>query len=68
MQTKQQSVRGTGAELGASVGRQQTSKSPPVILLLAVPRRFFCFGFMLFLDVAYCYVLLFLLDIKLENR
>ena len=41
---------------------------PPVILLLAVPRRLFCFGSMVVLDVVYGYVLLFLLDIKIENR
>ena len=34
----------TKAELRARVGRLQTSCSPPVISLLAVPRRFFCFG------------------------
>ena len=37
---------------------------PLVILLLAVPRRLFCFG----LDVVYGYLLFFLLDIKTENR
>ena len=38
------------------------------ILLLAVPRRLFSFGFLVVLDVVCDYVLLFLLDIKIENR
>ena len=40
---KQLSVWGTKAELRARVGRPKTSWSPPVISLLAVPRRHFCF-------------------------
>ena len=39
-----------------------------MILLLAVPRRLFCFGSLLGLDVVCGYVLLFLLDIKIKNR
>ena len=42
-QTKQLSVRGTKAELKERVGRL-IEAPPPVILLLAVPRRLFCFG------------------------
>ena len=38
----------------------------PVILLLAVPRRLFCFGSLVVLDVVCGYFLLFLLDIKIE--
>ena len=41
---------------------------PPEILLLAIPRRFFCFGSLVVLNVACGYVLLFLLDIKIETR
>ena len=36
--------------------------------LLAVPRRLFCFGSLVVLDVVCGYVLLFVLDIKIENR
>ena len=36
----------------------------PVILLLAVPRRLFCFGSLVVLDVVCGYVSLFLLNIK----
>ena len=39
------------AELRARAGRPQTSSSLPVILLLAVPRRLFCFGSLVILDV-----------------
>ena len=47
------------------VGRPQTSESPPppVILLLAVPRGLFCFGY---LDVVCRYLSLFLLYINIE--
>ena len=41
----------TKAEPRARVGRPQTSSSPLVILLLAVPRRLFCFGSLVILDV-----------------
>ena len=41
---------------------------PPVILLLAVQRLLFCFGSLVVLDVVCDYVLLFLLDLKIENR
>ena len=46
------------------VGRPQTSLSPPVILLLAVPMRLFCLGFLVGLDVVYCHLLLFFLYIN----
>ena len=41
---------------------------PPVILLLTVPTLLFCFGPFVVLDVVCGYVLLFLFDIKIENR
>ena len=37
---------------------------PPVILLLAVPRRLFCFGSLVVLDVVFRYLSLFLLYIN----
>ena len=40
---------------------------PPVIPLLGVPRRLFCFGYLVVLDVVCGYVLLILSDIKIEN-
>ena len=40
----------------------------PVIKLLDVPRRLFCFGSFVGLDVVCGYVLLFLLGIRIENR
>ena len=43
-------------EQRARVGRPQTSSSPPVILLLAVPRRLFCFGSLVVLDVVFRYL------------
>ena len=46
----------TKAELRARVGRPQTSSSPPVTLLLAVPRRLFCFGSLVVLDVVFRYL------------
>ena len=46
--------------------RPQTSSSPPVILLLAVPRRLFCFGSLVILDVARCYLWLFTLYINIK--
>ena len=39
---------------------------PPVILLLAVPRRLFCFGSLVVLDVVFRYLSLFLLYINLK--
>ena len=39
----------------ARVGRPQTSSSPPVISLLAVPRQLFCFGSLVILDAARYY-------------
>ena len=44
----------------ARVGRPRASESPPVILLLAVPRRLFCFGSLVILDVVCRYLSLFL--------
>ena len=41
-------------------------KPPPVILLLAVPRRLFCFGSLVILDVSFRYLSLFLLYINIE--
>ena len=41
--------------------------SPPEILLLAVPRRLFCYGSLVVLNVVCGDVFLFLLDIKIEN-
>ena len=53
-------------EARARVGRPQTSSSPPVILLLVVPTRLFCFGSLVILDVARCYLWLFTLYIKIK--
>ena len=53
-------------ELRARAGRPQTSLSPPAILLLAVPRRVFCFGSLVILDVACRYLSLFVLYINIE--
>ena len=39
---------------------------PPVISLLAVPRRFFCFGSLVILDVMCCYLWLFSLYINIK--
>ena len=58
-------------QLRARVGRPQTSSSHPVMLLLAVPRRLFCFGSLLVLDVVFRYLSLCLLYINTkigENR
>ena len=55
-QTEQQSVWGTKAELGATVGRPKAGWGPPVILLLAVPRRLFCFGSLVVLDEVFRYL------------
>ena len=56
----------TKAELRARVGRPQTSSSPQYFLLLAVPRRLFCFGSLVILDVARCYLWLFTLYINIK--
>ena len=58
-QTKQLSVWGTKVELRARVGRTWTSGGPPVISLLAVPGRLFCFGSLVILNVVCCYLWLF---------
>ena len=60
------SVWGTKPEIRARVGRPQTSWSPPVILLLAIPRQLFCFGSFVVLDVVFRYLSLFLLYITIE--
>ena len=44
--------------------RPKTSSSPPVILLLAVPRRLFCFGSLVVLDEVFRYLSLCLLYIN----
>ena len=58
------------SEPRARDGRPQTSSRPPppspVILLLAVPRRLYCFGSMMILDVTCCYLWLFLLYISIK--
>ena len=41
-------------------------RSVPAFLLLAVPRRLFCFGFVVILDVARCYLWLFTLYINIK--
>ena len=48
----------------------KTSLSPPVILLVTVPRRLFCFGSLVVLDVVFRYLSLFLLYIntKIGNK
>ena len=52
--------------LRARVGRPQTSSSPLVISLLAVPRRLLYFGSLVILDVGCCYLWLFLLYINIK--
>ena len=56
--------------LRTRVGRPKTSCSPPpplpVILLLAVPMRLFCFGSLVTLDVVCRYLSLFLLYINMK--
>ena len=39
---------------------------PPVISLLAVPRRLFCLSSLVILDAAYCYLWLFALYINIK--
>ena len=64
----------TKAEPRARAGRPQTSSSPPpppppppaVILLLAVPRRLFCFGSLVVLNVVFRYLSLLLLYININ--
>ena len=46
------------------VDRKSVEASSPVILLLAVPRRLFCFGSLAVLDVVCGYLLFFLLYVK----
>ena len=40
--------------------------SPPVVSLLAVPKRLFCFGSFVILDVARCYLWVFSLYINIK--
>ena len=47
------------------MGKVMANFGSPVILLLAVPRRLFCFGSLVILDVVRCY-LLFLLYINIK--
>ena len=54
----------TNAEARARIGRPQTSSSPQYFLLLAVPKRLFCFGSFVIIDVARCYLWLFTLYIN----
>ena len=72
MQTERLSHCGTKAELRARararVGRPQTSEAPHVKLFAGRPGRLFCFGSLVVLNVVRSYVLLFLLDIKIENK
>ena len=56
----------TKAEQRSRVGRPQTSSSSPLVLLLAVPRRLFCFGSLVILDVVCRYLSLFLLLININ--
>ena len=48
------------------VGQPQTSSSPPVIFIAARLRRLFCFGSLVILDVARCYLWLFTLYINIK--
>ena len=52
----------------AAFPRHPSQPLRPVILVLAVQRRLFCFGSLVALDVVCGYLLLFLLDIKIGSR
>ena len=68
MYTEQLSILGTRREL---VDRKLVESSQLLFLWLAVPGlpiRLFCFGSSVVLDVVCGYILLFFLDIKIENR
>ena len=65
-QTEQLSVWGTKAELRARIGRPQTSWSPPAIFIAGRPKAAFCFGSLVILDVARCYLWLFTLYINIK--
>ena len=56
----------TKTEPRARVSRPQTNSSTPVISLLAVPWRLFCFGSLVILDVACCYLWLYI-NINIGN-
>ena len=47
-------------------GHGRNIRSLPVVSLLAVPRRLFCFGSLVILDVARCYSWLFSLYINIK--
>ena len=57
-------------QLGGGGGESSANWcNPPVILLLVVPRPLFCFiGSLIVLDAVWGYVLLFLFDIKIDNK
>ena len=67
-QIKQLGVLGAWAELGAGVGRRRASMASPMVLLLAVPGRLFCFGSLMVLGVARCYLWLFSLYINIKMK
>ena len=48
------------------VDRKLVEATPPVIILLAVPRRLFCLGSLVILDVVCRYLSLFLLYINIK--
>ena len=54
------------AALRARVGRPQTSSSPPVIFIAGRPKAVLCFGSLVILDVARCYLWLFTLYINIK--
>ena len=47
-------------------GNHKLVEAPQWFLLLAVPRRLFCFGSLVILDVARCYLWLFTLYINIK--
>ena len=51
---------------GRGLVDRQLVKAPQKFLLLAVPRRLFCFGSLVILDVARCYLWLFTLYINIK--
>ena len=55
----------TGMDLGRGLVDRKLVEAPQ-FLLLAVPRRLFCFGSLVILDAARCYLWLFTLYINIE--
>ena len=55
-----------GQNLGLGLVGRGLVGPPPVFLLLAVPRRLFCFGSLVVLDVVFSYLSLFLLYINIK--